>query len=76
MIEALACGTPVIAFNRGSVSEVVDEGISGYKINSINQMVEAVQGVNAIDRRKCREQAEKRFDVKVVAEQYLNLLEN
>jgi glycosyltransferase involved in cell wall biosynthesis len=76
MIEAMACGTPVIAFNRGSVSEVVDEGISGYKINSINQMVEAVQGVNAIDRRKCREQAEKRFDVKVVAEQYLNLLEN
>jgi glycosyltransferase involved in cell wall biosynthesis len=76
MIESMACGTPVIAFNRGSVSEVVDEGISGYKVNSIEDMKKAVQRVDIINRRKCREQAEKRFDVKVIAGEYLNLFDN
>jgi glycosyltransferase involved in cell wall biosynthesis len=76
MIEAMACGTPVIAFNRGSVSEVVDEGISGFKVDSVKDMQEAVQQIKTIDRRNCRAQAKKRFDVKVIAEQYLNLFQN
>jgi glycosyltransferase involved in cell wall biosynthesis len=54
----------------------VDEGISGYKVNSIEDMKKAVQRVDIINRRKCREQAEKRFDVKVIAGEYLNLFDN
>lgn len=75
MIEAMACGTPVIAFNKGSVTEVVDEAITGYKVNTTAEMKEAVTSVNNIDRHQCREQAEKRFDVKVIASQYLNVFE-
>lgn len=74
MIEAMACGTPVIAFNRGSVNEVVDEGITGVKVNSIDEMKDAVMKVNSLSRKQCREQAEKRFDVKVIGSQYLNLV--
>lgn len=73
MIEAMACGTPVIAFNRGSVSEVVGEGITGHKVSTVNEMQNAVKRIDKIDRSGCREQAEKRFDVKVIASQYLNL---
>ncbi len=71
----MACGTPVIAFNKGSVTEVVDEAITGYKVNTAAEMKEAVISIHNIDRRKCREQAEKRFDVKVIASQYLNVFE-
>ena len=76
MIEAMACGTPVIAFDKGSVSEVVDEGITGYKVNTICEMIEAVKRIDTIDRTQCGEQAEKRFDVKVVSSHYLNLFNN
>lgn len=73
MIEAMACGTPVIAFKRGSVPEVVEEGISGHIVNNETEMVDAVSMINKIDRLKCREKAESRFDVKLIAAAYLNL---
>ncbi|GEO07624.1 glycosyltransferase [Segetibacter aerophilus] len=73
MIEAMACGTPVIAFNKGSVEEVVDEGCTGYKVNTAAEMKDAVHRIHNIDRRNCREHAKKRFDVKVVSAQYLSL---
>lgn len=72
MVEAMACGTPVIAIRKGSVDEVVDEGITGYKVDTKSEMIEAVKIVDSIDRKQCREQAERRFDVKVIAPQYLN----
>lgn len=71
MIEAMACGTPVIGYNRGSVNEVIDEGITGYKTNGIDEMLEAVKRVAGIDRQLCREYAKKRFDASVVAKEYL-----
>jgi len=73
MIEAMACGTPVIAFNRGSVPEVVDEGVSGYIVNNETEMIDAVKFVDKIDRSKCREVAESRFDVSKIARAYLSL---
>lgn len=73
MIEAMACGTPVIGFNRGSVHEVIDEGVTGFKVNSVFEMIEALTKVDQIDRKNCRLQAEKRFDVSVIAAQYLKL---
>jgi glycosyltransferase involved in cell wall biosynthesis len=75
MIEAMACGTPVIAFPFGSVPEVVDEGITGFIVNDEIGMIEAIAKVDIIDRKICRETAEKRFDVSVIAQQYLNLFE-
>jgi glycosyltransferase involved in cell wall biosynthesis len=73
MIEAMACGTPVIAFNRGSVNEVIDEGITGFKVNNVQEMIEKVSKITNINRLACREQAERRFDVSVIAQKYLSL---
>jgi len=71
MVEAMACGTPVIAFNRGSVSEVVSEE-TGEKVNTEGEMIAAVKSIDLIDRKTCRETALKRFDVSVIAAEYLN----
>lgn len=73
MVEAMACGTPVIAFEMGSVSEVIDEGITGFKVNDFDEMVEAVNRVKELDRIKCRQYAKKRFDTAIIASAYLEL---
>lgn len=73
MAEAMACGTPVIAFNKGSVNEVIDENITGFKTNTIQEMIKAVKKVDTVERKLCREHAEKRFDVRVIAKEYLSL---
>ena len=74
MIEAMACGTPVIAFNRGSVSEVVSENITGYKVNNRIEMVNSVNKVHFLNRAICRNEAINRFEVKIIAEQYLKFI--
>lgn len=74
MIEAMACGTPVIAFNRGSVEEVIDEGITGFKVDSYAEMMLAVGIIGLINRHACRVHAKNRFDVSVIAEKYLSLV--
>ena len=74
MIEAMACGTPVIAFNRGSVSEVVSENITGNKVNNRVEMVNAVNKVHFLSRAICRNEAINRFEVKIIAEQYLKFI--
>jgi len=73
MAEALACGTPVIGFKRGSVSEVVQNGINGFAVDSYSEMVEAVSKVGSIDRKKCREIVEQKFSSQVIARQYESL---
>lgn len=75
MIEAMACGTPVIAFNKGSVDEVIDEGITGFKVENYNEMLNAIDKIKSIDRQVCRQQAEKRFDVSIIAAQYLGIID-
>lgn len=75
MIEAMACGTPVIAFPYGSVPEVVENGITGFVVKDNQEMIDAVAKINEIDRRLCRQTAEKRFDVTVIAKQYLRLFD-
>lgn len=73
MIEAMACGTPVIAFASGSVPEVVDNGLTGYVVGDVEQAVEAVSMVDRLDRRKVRATFEARFTVERMARDYLNL---
>ena len=75
MIEAMACGTPVIAFNRGSVNEVVDEGVTGFKVNTEAAMIAAIGQLRYLSRSDCRQQAKKRFDVNVIARQYLHIVD-
>ena len=74
MIEAMACGTPVIGFNRGSVNEVVEEGITGFKVDTVEQMINAVEKLDGFNRESCRIASEKRFDVKVIAARYLQII--
>jgi len=73
MVEAMACGTPVIGFARGSVPEVIDQDITGMKVNTAEEMERAVKSVHTIDRRRCREHAFNRFDVSNIAQHYITL---
>lgn len=73
MIEALACGTPVIGYRRGSVPEVLDEGETGFIVENEAQAVEAVRRVATLSRRRCRQVFERRFSVSRMAEDYLAL---
>lgn len=75
MIEAMACGTPVIGFNRGSVPEVVEHGLTGFRVENEMEMVLALDKIKEIDRASCRDRARARFDVSVIAGCYLNLFE-
>jgi glycosyltransferase involved in cell wall biosynthesis len=73
MIEAMACGTPVIAFPRGSVSEVIDAGITGYIVNSVEEAADCIERVRGLDRRTCRRQFEQRFGAARMAREYCSL---
>ena len=73
MIEAMACGTPVVAWNCGSVPEVIDEGITGRIVDNEDDAVKAVREVMAYDRAAVRAVFERRFTDKVMAERYLDL---
>ncbi len=70
MIEAMACGTPVIAFRCGSVPEVIDDGITGYLVNSIDEAVAAVHRLPETDRGKVRDAFDRRFTVQRMARDY------
>jgi len=71
MIESLACGTPVVAFRGGSVAEVIDHGVTGFVVDSIDEAVGATCNIQTIDRARCRAVFEKRFNVTRMANDYL-----
>ena len=71
MIEAMACGTPVIAFNRGSVPEVVDDGVSGFIVEDETGALAAIKRLDQLSRRRVRQQFEARFTARRMAEDYL-----
>lgn len=76
MIEAFACGLPVVAFAGGSVREVVDDGVTGFVVNSIDRAIHAVQHIDRIDRRACRAAFERRFTVSRMASRYVRIYRN
>ncbi|WP_188053018.1 glycosyltransferase family 4 protein [Sphingosinithalassobacter sp. CS137] len=73
VIEAMACGTPVIAIDRGSMAELIDDGTTGFLVGEPGAAVEAVAGLGAINRTACRSAVEARFSVETMAENYLAL---
>ncbi|HEU5319348.1 MAG TPA: glycosyltransferase, partial [Methylomirabilota bacterium] len=70
MIEAMACGTPVVARPCGSVPEVVVDGVTGFVAESVEDMVEAVKRVDTLDRAACRRHVEERFSVPRMTDGY------
>jgi glycosyltransferase involved in cell wall biosynthesis len=73
IIEAMACGTPVVAFRHGSVPELVEIGLTGFIADSIEEAVDATALVHTIDRRACRARFEQRFTVERMAADYVAL---
>ncbi len=73
VVESMACGTPVLAYRRGSMPEVVDEGVSGLLVDDLDSAVAAVADVVALDRAGCRRVAERRFSADRMVDDYLRL---
>jgi glycosyltransferase involved in cell wall biosynthesis len=73
LIEAMACGTPVIAYRRGSVPEILEDGVTGFMVEGLDDAVEAARRVAELDRRRCREAFERRFTARRMAEDYLEI---
>jgi glycosyltransferase involved in cell wall biosynthesis len=75
MIEAMACGTPVIAFARGSVPEIIDDGVTGFIVNDETEAVAAVERLGELDRRRVRTTFEERFTSQRMARDYVRCYE-
>ncbi len=73
MAEALAAGTPVIAFNRGAAPEIIVHGETGFIVETIDEMAAAVKRIAAIDPQRCRDHVQRRFDASVMAGRYLEM---
>ncbi|MBI4445403.1 MAG: glycosyltransferase family 4 protein [Acidobacteria bacterium] len=73
MIEAMACGTPVLAFRGGSVPEIITEGVTGYVVNSMSEALEAVGRTISLSRSRCRREFERRFSVERMARDYVQV---
>ncbi len=73
LIESLACGTPVLAYRRGSIPEIVTDGVTGFVCDGLDDMTAAVEKISGIDRRRCRQDFEKRFTAERMAQDYIRL---
>ncbi len=73
MIEALACGTPVIAFNSGSVPEIIENGTTGFIVNDLEEGQRAIENISSIDRSVCRKIFEERFSAERMVSDYLRI---
>jgi glycosyltransferase involved in cell wall biosynthesis len=70
MIEALACGTPVIARPCGSIPEIIRPGVTGFIVKSVDEMVAAVGKIDQISRAGCRKEFESRFTAEIMVDRY------
>ncbi len=75
VVEAMACGTPVIAFNRGSMPEIIADGITGFLVHNLDEMVKAVDRVKQLDRLQCRKLIKERFSVGRMVQDYIEVYE-
>lgn len=75
VIESMACGTPVIAFDRGSMPELIENGKSGFLVDTVDGAIEAVARIEEIDRAYCRHHVEKHFTVDRMVHEYIQVYE-
>ena len=75
MIEAMACGTPIIAYANGSVPEVIEHGVTGFLVEDLDDAVRAVERIPTLSRRRCREVFEERFSARRMAHDYVAVYE-
>jgi glycosyltransferase involved in cell wall biosynthesis len=75
MIEAMACGTPAVVFDRGAAPEIVLDGETGFLVDDVDEMVAALRRLDSIDPWRCREHVESRFSPAALADNYLALYE-
>ncbi len=75
LIEALACGTPVLAYRRGSIPEIIDHGVTGFVCETVSEMADAVGQVFRIERHRCRASFDERFTADRMARDYVALYE-
>src|SRR3546814_10585089 len=73
VVEAMACGTPVIAFNRGSMPELIIDGVTGFLVDTLEEAIAAVGRIGEIDRAACRAHVIRNFTYDVMADRYLTL---
>jgi glycosyltransferase involved in cell wall biosynthesis len=73
MIEAMRCGTPVVAFRHGSVAEVVDHGVTGFIVDTETEALEAIARLDTLDRRRIRQTFRRRFSSRRMADDYVSL---
>lgn len=73
MIEAMACGTPVIAFDCGSVSELIEHGVTGFIVKDVDEAVQAIGRLHTLDRKRIRAEFERRFTSTVMTRNYLSI---
>ncbi len=74
-IEALACGTPVIAIDRASMPEIIDPEVTGFLCRDVKEMIEAVRQIDKINRRNCRADCERRFSAEAMVDSYLKVFQ-
>ena len=75
VIEAMACGTPVIAYNRGSMPELIEHGVTGFLVDTLDEAIAAIGRIGEIDRAACRARVERHFTTARMADKYLALYE-
>lgn len=75
MIEALCCGTPVIAYRNGAIPEILDDGVTGFVVTNQEEAIRAAMRIDDIDRKACREAFERRFTSCIMADNYLRIYE-
>jgi glycosyltransferase involved in cell wall biosynthesis len=73
MIEAMACGTPVLAFRCGSVPELIEDGVTGAIVETVDEAIAMLPQVMALDRKKVRHRFEQRFSATRMAKDYLKV---
>ena len=75
VVESMACGTPVVAFNRGSMPEIIADGVTGCLVGGVDEMARIVARVKDLDRRSCRRWAEERFSAERMVDDYVRVYE-
>jgi glycosyltransferase involved in cell wall biosynthesis len=75
LVEAMAAGTPVVAFPRGSIPELIEDGLTGFVVRSVDEMCAAVARAAALDPTRCRDEAVRRFDARRMVAEYVEAYE-